>query len=94
MQKLFQKAKEFGLQSGTSTFSTDDMPKINRNVSMQNPVRILGIYKVPTHLSHDEYVKNFHTFVEKYVALPAIQKNLVRYEVVCQLPQILKFRMC
>ncbi|KAJ7690884.1 hypothetical protein B0H17DRAFT_1201453 [Mycena rosella] len=81
VQKLFQKAEEFGLQSGTAAFSADVVPKINRNVSTQNPVHILGIYKVPTHLSRDEYGQKFHAFVEKYIALPAIQKNLVRYEV-------------
>ncbi|KAJ7445412.1 hypothetical protein FB451DRAFT_1292782 [Mycena latifolia] len=81
VQKLFQKAEEFGLQSGTFAFSADVVVKINRNVATQNPVCITGIYKVPTHLSRDEYGAKFHAFVEKYTALPAIQKNLIRYEV-------------
>ncbi|KAJ7205966.1 hypothetical protein GGX14DRAFT_397247 [Mycena pura] len=82
VQKLFQKTEDFGLQSATFAFSADVAPKINRNVtSTQKPVRIVGIYKVPTHLSRDEYGQKFHAFVEKYIALPAIQKNLVRYEV-------------
>ncbi|KAJ7443648.1 hypothetical protein B0H11DRAFT_2090916 [Mycena galericulata] len=58
VQKLFKKAEEFGLQSGTFGFSADAVPKINKNVSTQNPVHILGIYQVPPHLSRDEYEKN------------------------------------
>ncbi|KAJ7441981.1 hypothetical protein FB451DRAFT_1298050 [Mycena latifolia] len=85
VQKLFHKAEEFGLQSGTFAFSADVVYKINRNVATRNPVCITGIYKVPTHLSRDEYGAKFHAFVEKYTALPAIQKNLIRYEVVCRL---------
>ncbi|KAJ7436904.1 hypothetical protein B0H11DRAFT_2108983 [Mycena galericulata] len=81
VQQLFKKVEEFGLQSGTSGFSADAVPKINKNVSTQNPVHILGIYQVPPHLSRDEYGQKFQAFVEKYIALPAIQKNLVRYEV-------------
>ncbi len=36
---------------------------------------MLNFYSVRRHLSTDDYEKKFQTLLEKYVALPVVQKN-------------------
>jgi hypothetical protein len=43
---------------------------------------MLSFYSVPCHLSTDDYEKKFQTLLEKYVALPVVQKNLTCGELV------------
>jgi hypothetical protein len=43
---------------------------------------MLSFYSVRRHLSTDDYEKKFQTLLEKYVALPVVQKNLTCGELV------------
>jgi len=81
VQQLVEAAKQFGLQSGACVFPADIVSKID-SPSVEDAVHIIGIYKVPRDLTAEEYGQKFNAFVENYVALPAIQKNLVKYELV------------
>ncbi|KAJ7910421.1 hypothetical protein B0H13DRAFT_2272539 [Mycena leptocephala] len=42
----------------------------------RSTIRMLSFYSVRRHLSTDDYEKKFQTLLEKYVALPVVQKNL------------------
>ncbi|KAJ7288872.1 hypothetical protein C8J57DRAFT_1281464 [Mycena rebaudengoi] len=79
VEKLFDSAKEFGHQKGTSAFATDVVQKIDHPTT-QHGIHSIGIYTVPAHLSLDEYGQKFHRVVENFLALPAVKKNLLKYE--------------
>jgi hypothetical protein len=81
VKKLFDSAKEFGHQKGTSAFATDVVQKIDHPTT-QHGIHSIGIYTVPAHLSLDEYGQKFHRVVENFLALPAVKKNLLKYELV------------
>jgi hypothetical protein len=81
VEKLFDSAKEFGLQKGTSAFATDVVQKIDHPTT-QHGIHSIGIYTVPVHLSLDEYSQKFHRVVDNFLALPAVKKNVLKYELV------------
>ncbi|KAJ7164276.1 hypothetical protein C8R46DRAFT_1099173 [Mycena filopes] len=44
----------------------------------------IGIYKVPPHLSKEEFEHQVETLADKLLLLPSVQRNLVKYEMLVQ----------
>ncbi|KAJ7656751.1 hypothetical protein DFH06DRAFT_1198429 [Mycena polygramma] len=80
VQALFCRAGESGVQPGNWVVPAHMTRKIKSSVPARDRVHIVGVYHVPRDVSVEEYSPKFHAFVDKYVALPAVQKNLVNYE--------------
>ncbi|KAJ7241393.1 hypothetical protein C8J57DRAFT_92269, partial [Mycena rebaudengoi] len=43
-------------------------------------VRAVGIYKCPSHLSKDEFVRKVEAFMDTVFAVPIWQRNILKYE--------------
>ncbi|KAJ7484905.1 hypothetical protein B0H11DRAFT_2188614 [Mycena galericulata] len=43
-------------------------------------VRAVGIYKCPSHLSKDEFVRKVEAFMDTVLAVPIWQRNVLKYE--------------
>jgi hypothetical protein len=82
VQKKFQGSRQSGLQNGARVFATDLVPQIDAPARERSTIRMLRFYSVRRHLSTDDYEKKFQTLLEKYVALPVVQKNLTCGELV------------
>ncbi|KAJ6514465.1 hypothetical protein C8R47DRAFT_572400 [Mycena vitilis] len=80
VQALFRKAEESGVRPGHWLVPSYVTRKIESSVPAQDMVHIIGVYNVPPDVSVEEYSQKFHVFVDKYVALAAVQKNLVNYD--------------
>ncbi|KAJ7656790.1 hypothetical protein DFH06DRAFT_1198578, partial [Mycena polygramma] len=80
VQTLFRRVEESGVQPGNWVVPAYVTPKIESSVPARDMVHIIGVYNVPRDVSVEEYSQKFHAFVDKYVALAAVQKNLVNYE--------------
>jgi hypothetical protein len=82
VQKKFQGSRQSSLQKGARVFATELVPQIDGPARERSTVRMLSFYSVPRHLSTDDYETKFQTLLEKYVALPVVQKNLTCGELV------------
>ncbi|KAJ6471416.1 hypothetical protein C8R45DRAFT_1014203 [Mycena sanguinolenta] len=79
VQKTVQRA---GLPAEAYAFGIDVHPLIDRDsrVAPSDRVRLMGIYEVPEHISKEEYGQGFDRFSENFTAIPAVQKNIVKFE--------------
>ncbi|KAJ6559478.1 hypothetical protein DFH09DRAFT_1316789 [Mycena vulgaris] len=72
-------SKGIGLLNTASAFGADVAPKLDSQ-ARENAIQGIGIFKVPKLPSIEKYVQNFGGLVDKFLALPAIQKNTAKYD--------------
>jgi hypothetical protein len=53
------------------------MPSARKDI-----VQIVGVHKVPSHLSKEEFEAKYETLVEEMVALPSMKNNFLKLEIV------------
>ncbi|KAF7340344.1 hypothetical protein MVEN_01953600 [Mycena venus] len=79
-QKVAENGKEFGLHSNSYGFAADVVTKLD-NPSPQGAVHMMFVYGVPPHVSTAHHDQKFNEFTDNFVAIPAVRKNFVTFEV-------------
>ncbi|KAJ6452179.1 hypothetical protein C8R47DRAFT_1229526 [Mycena vitilis] len=75
---LISGAAEFG---DISLSSTDELTKIDHGSSAADATTWVGIYNRPTNQSTGQFYTTLKEFVEMFVTLPVVQRNLLKYTV-------------
>ncbi|KAF7341687.1 hypothetical protein MSAN_02067100 [Mycena sanguinolenta] len=57
------------------------LDKTNPVANSTNILRVLGLFQVPSHLTRAEYSPKLEALVDKIIAHPTIQKNMLRYTI-------------
>jgi hypothetical protein len=75
-------APDLELKTRSNTFSVDIQPvmDLESDVDPKDRLRFLWVYKIPEHISKEQYEPKFHKFFEDYAAYPLAQKNYVKLE--------------
>ncbi|KAJ7817737.1 hypothetical protein B0H14DRAFT_2841530 [Mycena olivaceomarginata] len=78
--KFYEREHEFCIQTKATAFCVDVVPKLGSPTSRDN-AHSIGVYKVPRHLSVEEYTKRFHAVIDSWVGLPSTKEHGAKYEV-------------
>ncbi|KAF7333199.1 hypothetical protein MVEN_02385800 [Mycena venus] len=78
---------------GTSIYvctSKDNLPQpqIYHTMSRQNTFSVVGVMKVPTHLTKDDFEKKVETLLDTIFELPIAKGKLIKYEMFIQTTHI------
>jgi len=79
VRKVAEKGHEFGLQSNGYAFAADVIAK-HDNPAPQDGAHLICVYNVPPHISTQEHDQKFEDFIDNFLAVPAVKKNFVRFE--------------
>ncbi|KAF8147310.1 hypothetical protein K438DRAFT_484412 [Mycena galopus ATCC 62051] len=79
VQKIVANIQESGLLSDSHSFCMDVLPKID-NPTPASGIHTIGIYQTPPNLPAEKFSQKFLAFIDKWIAHPAVKKNLVNYE--------------
>ncbi|KAF7346965.1 hypothetical protein MVEN_01449300 [Mycena venus] len=80
VQKLVAEAEEFGFQTGGTSFGVNVVTKMQRDTPGTN-VHAFGICSAPPQVSAAQFTANFEAFIEKFLELPIVRKNFVKYTI-------------
>ncbi|KAJ6540498.1 hypothetical protein B0H19DRAFT_1077907 [Mycena capillaripes] len=78
VRKLVAEAEEFGFQTGGTSFGADAVTKLERD-TLGTSVHAIGIYTAPQQMSPAQFHTNFEAWIDKFLALPVVQKNFVKF---------------
>lgn len=81
VQKLVAEAEEFGFQTGGTSFDVKVVTKMQRDTPGTN-VHAFSICSAPPQVSAAQFTANFEAFIDKFLELPAVRKNFVKYTIV------------
>ncbi|KAF7365688.1 hypothetical protein MVEN_00442500 [Mycena venus] len=76
--RLIHGAENFGLQAGACAFTADLTVEINKPTAKARKHGIF-IFKIPAHLSEEQYHKKIDAMTNDFLAVPVAQKHLVKY---------------
>ncbi|KAJ7234594.1 hypothetical protein C8J57DRAFT_1531535 [Mycena rebaudengoi] len=76
--RLIHAAEKFGLQAGACAFTADLIVKIDKPTAKARSHAIL-IFKVPGHLSEEQYHGKIDAMIDDILSLPVSQKHLVKH---------------
>ncbi|KAJ6502802.1 hypothetical protein C8R47DRAFT_216335 [Mycena vitilis] len=80
VRTILERGKEFGLQSPSlAAFSVDVVTKVS-TCTPEEGIHSIGIFKLPSNLSAEDYCEKFRRLAENFVGLPMIASDLLRYE--------------
>jgi hypothetical protein len=80
LKSLVAAAEEMAPERGASIFSAHVVEKLNKpGRDHKDNVRVVGLFKVPQHLTPDQHAVKFEALVDSIVAHPTIQKHMLGY---------------
>ncbi|KAJ6554298.1 hypothetical protein B0H19DRAFT_1262679 [Mycena capillaripes] len=85
LQSLVAAAEEMTPERGASIFSAHVVEKLNKpGRDHKDNLRVVGLFKVPQHLTPGQHAEKFEVLVDSIVAHPTIQKNMLGYTMASQ----------
>ncbi|KAJ7430215.1 hypothetical protein B0H11DRAFT_2138238, partial [Mycena galericulata] len=79
-QSLVAAAEEMTPERGASIFSAHVVEKLNKpGRDHKDNLRVVGLFKVPQHLTPAQHAEKLEALVDSIVAHPTIQKNMLGY---------------
>ncbi|KAJ6529434.1 hypothetical protein DFH09DRAFT_1185105 [Mycena vulgaris] len=85
LQSLVAAAEEMTPERGASIFSAHAVEKLNKpGRDHKDNLRVVGLFKVPQHLTPAHHAEKFVALVDSIVAHPTIQKNMLGYTMASQ----------
>jgi hypothetical protein len=84
VRRLVEKGKEFGPPSGSYVFAADVVAKYDNPAPRDGAAHLFTVYNVPPHVSSRklEHDQKYEEFVDNFLAVPKVKKNIVRLEMV------------
>jgi hypothetical protein len=81
---LIEKGKEVGPPSSSYVFAADVLAKHDNPAPRDGAAHLICVYNVPPHVSSRklEHDQKFEEFIDNYLAVPKVKKNVVRFEMV------------
>ncbi|KAJ7253896.1 hypothetical protein C8J57DRAFT_621195 [Mycena rebaudengoi] len=80
LQSLVAAAEEMTPERGATIFSAHVVEKLNKpGRGHKDNLRVVGLFKVPQHLTPARHVEKVEALVDSIVAHPTIQKNMLGY---------------
>jgi len=80
LQSLVAAAEEMNPERGASIFSAHVVEKLNKpGRDHKDNLRVVGLFKVPQHLTPAQHAEKFEALVDSIVAHPTIQKHMLGY---------------
>ncbi|KAJ7036315.1 hypothetical protein C8F04DRAFT_1096063 [Mycena alexandri] len=80
LHSLVTAAEEMTPERGASIFSAHVVEKLNKpGRDHKDNLRVVGLFKVPQHLTPAQHAEKFEALVDSIVAHPTIQKNMLGY---------------
>ncbi|KAJ7885812.1 hypothetical protein B0H13DRAFT_2343079 [Mycena leptocephala] len=79
---LIEKGKEVGPPSSSYVFAADVLAKHDNPAPRDGAAHLICVYNVPPHVSSRklEHDQKFEEFIDNYLAVPKVKKNVVRFE--------------
>jgi hypothetical protein len=82
VRTLLSGATELGFHADPGSFVADVVTKVDRTTEHTATVPTIGIYTAPDQVSAAQFTAQFEAFVDKLLALPITQKNVLKYTMV------------
>jgi hypothetical protein len=80
LQSLVAAAEEMTPERGATVFSAHVLEKLNKpGRDHKDNLRVVGLFKVPQHLTPAQHALKLEALVDNIVAHPTIQKNMLGY---------------
>jgi hypothetical protein len=84
VRRLVEKGKEFVPPSGSYVFAADVVAKYDNPAPRDGAAHLISVYNVPPHVSsrNFEYDQKYEEFIDNFLAVPNVKKNVVKLEMV------------
>lgn len=83
VRTLLAGATELGFHADPGSFVADVVTKVDRTTEHTATVPTIGIFTAPDQVSAAQFTAQVEAFVDKLLALPITQKNVLKYTMAC-----------